>query len=72
MDNQEEKLKLDVSLKTDSHLSEEYHLKKLAVEAATQMIVARTNKNINLTMDDIQKRFPIMYDIDYDKIKVQG
>ena len=72
MDNQEEKISLDVSLKTDSHLSEEYHLKKLAVEAATQLIVARANKNINLSMDDIEKRFPVMYDIIYKKIKVQG
>jgi hypothetical protein len=72
MDNKEESLKLDVSIKTDNHLSEEYHLKKMAVESATQMIVARINKNIHLNLDDIEKRFPIMYDIVYNKIKVQG
>jgi hypothetical protein len=44
----------------------------MAVESATQMIVARINKNIHLNLDDIEKRFPIMYDIVYNKIKVQG
>lgn len=59
--------KINVVLETG--MSEEFHLKKLAVRAAVDLLSARASVNIHLTMDDIQKRFTVMYDIVYDKIK---
>lgn len=59
--------KINVVLETG--MSEEFHLKKLAVRAAVDLLSARANVNIHLSLDDIEKRFPIMYNIVYNKIK---
>lgn len=70
--NMEEDLKVNLQLNNENQLSEEFHLKKLAAETTANLIMARVAKNSNFGMDDIEKRFPAMYDIIYAKIKKQN
>lgn len=68
----EDNIKLDVSLKTENNLSEDFYCKKIAAEAAAKMMAARARSNKQLSLDDIETRFGKLYDVVYKKIKGQS